>query len=131
LVAEPNIIPGLDALQRVNNPIEKAFAKLKQFLRSAAPRTREALWLTIGNSIGRWQGRKSDSRPDHRGSAVPIALAFLRRWDNRSRAPQPLSGAELMTRAAPFSPPPNVVPVSAAAADDIEAAELQSRRKRR
>jgi transposase len=36
------------------NPIEKAFAKLKQFLRSAAPRTREALWLTIGNSIGRF-----------------------------------------------------------------------------
>jgi len=36
------------------NPIEKAFAKLKQLLRSAAPRTRATLWTAIGNSIGRF-----------------------------------------------------------------------------
>jgi hypothetical protein len=29
------------------NPIEQAFAKLKQFVRSAAPRTRERLWNTL------------------------------------------------------------------------------------
>ena len=36
------------------NPIEKAFAKLKTYLRKAAPRTREALWSTIGSTIGRF-----------------------------------------------------------------------------
>lgn len=36
------------------NPIEKAFAKLKQLIRSAAPRTREMLWTTIGSSIDRF-----------------------------------------------------------------------------
>lgn len=36
------------------NPIEKAFAKLKGLLRKAAPRTREALWSTIGTTIGRF-----------------------------------------------------------------------------
>jgi len=33
------------------NPIEQVFAKLKQLLRSAAPRTREALWRTIGTRL--------------------------------------------------------------------------------
>jgi transposase len=36
------------------NPIEQAFAKLKAFLRKAAPRTRETLWNTIGASLGRF-----------------------------------------------------------------------------
>jgi transposase len=36
------------------NPIENAFAKLKQLLRSAAPRTRATLSTTIGHSIGRF-----------------------------------------------------------------------------
>jgi transposase len=36
------------------NPIEQAFAKLKQLIRTAAPRTREALWNTIGSKLGRF-----------------------------------------------------------------------------
>lgn len=34
------------------NPIELAFAKLKQGLRTAAARTREALWAKIGELVG-------------------------------------------------------------------------------
>jgi transposase len=33
------------------NPIEQVFAKLKALLRKAAPRTREALWRTIGDKL--------------------------------------------------------------------------------
>jgi transposase len=33
------------------NPIEQAFAKLKALLRKAAPRTVEALWTAIGESL--------------------------------------------------------------------------------
>ena len=33
------------------NPIEQAFAKLKALLRKAAPRTVEALWTVIGESL--------------------------------------------------------------------------------
>jgi transposase len=33
------------------NPIEQVFAKLKALLRKAAPRTREALWRTIGQKL--------------------------------------------------------------------------------
>ena len=33
------------------NPIEQVFAKLKGLLRKAAPRTREALWRTIGEKL--------------------------------------------------------------------------------
>ena len=36
------------------NPIEQAFAKFKQLIRSAAPRTRETLWHAIGAIIGRF-----------------------------------------------------------------------------
>jgi transposase len=36
------------------NPIEQAFAKLKQLLRASAARTREALWNVIGQSLGRF-----------------------------------------------------------------------------
>jgi transposase len=36
------------------NPIEQAFAKLKQHVRSAAPRTREVLWRTIGAIVSRF-----------------------------------------------------------------------------
>ena len=36
------------------NPIEQVFAKLKQLLRSAAPRTRPALWRTIGSCLQRF-----------------------------------------------------------------------------
>ncbi len=34
------------------NPIEQLFAKLKTMLRSAAVRTKEALWDTIGQALG-------------------------------------------------------------------------------
>ena len=33
------------------NPIEQLFAKLKALLRKAAPRTRDALWATIGRLL--------------------------------------------------------------------------------
>lgn len=36
------------------NPIEQVFAKLKQLVRSAEPRSREALWQTIGTTLGRF-----------------------------------------------------------------------------
>ncbi len=36
------------------NPIEQALAKLKQLIRSAAPRTRETLWNTIGQTLHRF-----------------------------------------------------------------------------
>lgn len=36
------------------NPIEQVFAKLKQLIRSAAPRSRETLWRTIGSMLGRF-----------------------------------------------------------------------------
>ena len=36
------------------NPIEQVFAKLKQLLRSAAPRTRPALWCQIGRCLDRF-----------------------------------------------------------------------------
>jgi hypothetical protein len=41
-----NIFAWLDL-----NPIEQVFAKLKTLLRKAAPRSREALWRTIGEKI--------------------------------------------------------------------------------
>ena len=33
------------------NPIEQAFAKLKHWLRKAAPRSRQALWRTLGDIL--------------------------------------------------------------------------------
>ncbi len=36
------------------NPIEQVFAKLKALLRSAAARTKEALWATIGQLLNRF-----------------------------------------------------------------------------
>jgi transposase len=36
------------------NPIEQAFAKLKQVVRSAAPRTRDTLWNIIGAAVPRF-----------------------------------------------------------------------------
>lgn len=37
------------------NPIEQVFAKLKQLLRSAAPRTRPALWRKIGQCLDQFK----------------------------------------------------------------------------
>ncbi len=36
------------------NPIEQVFAKLKQLVRSAEPRSRETLWRTIGTCLHRF-----------------------------------------------------------------------------
>lgn len=36
------------------NPIEQAFAKLKQLVRSVAPRTREGLWNALGSAVRRF-----------------------------------------------------------------------------
>lgn len=36
------------------NPIEQVFAKLKQLIRSAEPRTRQTLWNTIARSLDRF-----------------------------------------------------------------------------
>jgi transposase len=36
------------------NPIEQVFAKLKQLVRSAAPRCRETLWQTLGTCLDRF-----------------------------------------------------------------------------
>lgn len=40
------------------NPIEQVFAKLKQLVRSAAPRSREALWTTIGSVLDRFSANE-------------------------------------------------------------------------
>jgi transposase len=40
------------------NPIEKAFAKLKAFLRKAAARTRDDLWSAIASAIPRFRAKE-------------------------------------------------------------------------
>ncbi len=40
------------------NPIEQVFAKPKALLRKAAPRNRETLWKTIGQSLDRFSSDK-------------------------------------------------------------------------
>ena len=37
------------------NPIEQAFAKLKQLIRTAAPRSRQTLWQSIGAMLDRFE----------------------------------------------------------------------------
>jgi len=37
------------------NPIEQAFAKLKHWMRTAAARTRDALWRTVGTVLNRFK----------------------------------------------------------------------------
>jgi transposase len=49
------------------NPIEQAFAKLKQLLRAAAARTRQALWDVIGQSVGRFSPDECANYFDHCG----------------------------------------------------------------
>ena len=49
------------------NPIEQAFAKLKQFVRSAAPRTRETLWNTLGSAVGRFSAKQCQNFFTHAG----------------------------------------------------------------
>jgi len=49
------------------NPIELAFAKLKQALRAAAARTVEALWITIGQLVGNFTAEECASYFAHAG----------------------------------------------------------------
>jgi transposase len=51
------------------NPIEQAFAKLKQFVRTAAPRTRETLWNTLGSAVGRFSASECQNFFAHAGYA--------------------------------------------------------------
>ena len=51
------------------NPIEQAFAKLKAGLRSAAARTREALWTTIGQLLDTFSPDESRRYLAHSGYA--------------------------------------------------------------
>jgi transposase len=51
------------------NPIEQALSKLKQFVRSAAPRTREALWNTLGSAVGRFSPNQCRNFFAHAGYA--------------------------------------------------------------
>ena len=51
------------------NPIEQAFAKLKQFVRSAAPRTRETLWNTLGFGVARFSANECRNFFQHAGYA--------------------------------------------------------------
>ena len=43
------------------NPIEQVFAKLKQLVRRAEPRTRQNLWNTIGQSLSRFSADECSS----------------------------------------------------------------------
>jgi transposase len=49
------------------NPIEPVFAKLKAFLRRAEPRSRETLWNTIAQSLGRFRPAECRNYLRHRG----------------------------------------------------------------
>jgi transposase len=49
------------------NPIELAFAKLKQALRAAAARTVETLWTTIGQLVGAFTAAECASYFAHAG----------------------------------------------------------------
>ena len=49
------------------NPIEQVFAKLKTRVRAAAPRDVEALWNTIGDSLGQFTSHECASHLAHSG----------------------------------------------------------------
>ena len=49
------------------NPIEQVFAKLKTRVRAAAPRDVEALWNTIGDSLGQFTSHECASYLAHSG----------------------------------------------------------------
>jgi transposase len=49
------------------NPIEQVFAKLKNLVRKAAPRDLEALWDTIGDSLGRFSAHECANYLAHSG----------------------------------------------------------------
>lgn len=49
------------------NPIEQVFAKLKSLVRTAAPRTREALWNGIGSMLDRFSPNECRNYLRHAG----------------------------------------------------------------
>ena len=49
------------------NPIEQVFAKLKQLLRKAAPRTLEAICAAIGESLGAFRPKECANYFGHSG----------------------------------------------------------------
>ncbi|RYF08074.1 MAG: IS630 family transposase [Deltaproteobacteria bacterium] len=49
------------------NPIEQLFARLKALLRGAAARTKETLWTTIGQLIGRFKPDECRNYPTNSG----------------------------------------------------------------
>ena len=53
------------------NPIEQVFAKLKALLRKAAPRSREALWRTIGASLDQYSAHECANYIRHCGYGHP------------------------------------------------------------
>lgn len=53
------------------NPIEQVFAKLKALLRKAAPRSREALWRTIGHQLARFSAAECMNYLRHCGYGHP------------------------------------------------------------
>ncbi len=62
LAAHPSLVPPYVAVATLTflpayspdpNPIEQAFAKLKELLRAEAPRTVEALWPAVGRLLNR------------------------------------------------------------------------------
>jgi len=52
------------------NPIENAFAKLKELLRQAAERTREALWRRIGRLLQQFSPHQCANYISHAGYAL-------------------------------------------------------------
>ena len=53
------------------SPIEQVFAKLKALLRKAAPRSREALWKTIGASLDQYSSTECANYIRHCGYGHP------------------------------------------------------------
>jgi transposase len=53
------------------NPIEQVFAKLKALLRKAAPRTRQALWRTVGEKLSMFSPAECRNYLRHCGYGHP------------------------------------------------------------
>ena len=54
------------------NPIELVFAKLKHLLRSAAERTIDKLWTTLGTCLDRFQPDECGRYVRHCGYGHPV-----------------------------------------------------------
>ena len=54
------------------NPIKQVFAKLEFLLRKAAPRNRETLWKTIGQSLDRFSSDECARYIRYCGYGYPV-----------------------------------------------------------